>query len=77
MDIIEPLWFTITTVHDLVKANKDIAGEIQELGDTVKLLSLAISPLKDYLTSVDKNNQPVELSEVFGAMRYANGNSFL
>ncbi len=56
MDIIEPLWFTISTVNDLLKAGKELSSEMIELRDTVKvsnplltlkLISAAIKPVMD------------------------------
>lgn len=65
MDVIEPLWATITTVHDLIKAHKDLSSEIDELGETVKLITYAMKPLLNSITE----NAGKELKEVLGALK--------
>jgi hypothetical protein len=72
MDVIEPLWFAVTTVHDLIKSNKEIEGEIKELGETLKLITIAIGPLMQTAQSaIQSAGKDSELSQVFEAMKCA------
>eukprot|EP01117_Protostelium_nocturnum_P018312 TRINITY_DN7634_c0_g1_i6.p1 TRINITY_DN7634_c0_g1~~TRINITY_DN7634_c0_g1_i6.p1 ORF type:complete len:356 (+),score=128.44 TRINITY_DN7634_c0_g1_i6:54-1121(+) len=70
MDVIEPLWFAVTTVHELIKSNQEIKGEIKELGETLKLITIAIRPLMQTAQSaVQSAGKDSELSQVFEAMK--------
>ncbi|PRP87799.1 hypothetical protein PROFUN_04273 [Planoprotostelium fungivorum] len=69
MDVIEPFWFAVTTVHDLIKANKEKAGEMRDLADTLKLISIAIRPLLSKAKTAMEIDPGTELVEVFTAMK--------
>lgn len=74
MEVLEPLWATMTVVHDLVKAHNDLGGELAQLGETVKLISLAVKPLlgnliKERETQEDSDTHNKDLFEVFIALR--------
>jgi len=74
MEVLEPLWTTMTVVHDLVKAHNDLGGELAQLGETVKLISLAVKPLlgnliKERETQEDSDTHNKDLFEVFTALR--------
>jgi pSer/pThr/pTyr-binding forkhead associated (FHA) protein len=53
MELIEPVWFTLTALHDLIKSNKDIGGEVEGLQETVQLVEMAMKPLLEQDENID------------------------
>lgn len=49
MEVLEPLFLTATTVHDMLKASKEVSGELKELWDQINLIKRAIIPLVNQL----------------------------
>lgn len=70
MDVIEPLWFAVTTAHDLLKASKEVAGEMRDLGDTLKLISIAIRPLLNEAKASIELSAGDDLTEVVTTIKY-------
>lgn len=75
MEVIEPLFQTVATCRDLLKAHKELAQEFAEMQNALNLISIAIRPLRETTPQQEQsNNKEVgELAEVMSAVQGSRG----